>query len=154
MIQRIQTIWLLLSAFLSGFLVKGGIVNFIDKSGQKFYTGFSGIYKQSETGNELIRNSIPLAVLIILITLLSLTTIFLYNRRHIQRVLSLILVGLSLCLVILVTFYSFLVLKNNGADLVPGIKMVFPLLILIAEILAYSGITRDERLVKSYDRLR
>jgi glucan phosphoethanolaminetransferase (alkaline phosphatase superfamily) len=154
MIQRIQTIWLLLSAFFSGLLINGGIVNFIDKSGQKFYTGFFGIYKQFDTGNELIRSSIPLAALIILISLLSLITIFLYKSRRIQRVLSLILLSLSLCLIILVTFYSYILVKNYGADLVPGVKMVFPVLVLIAVILAYIGIIRDDRLVKSYDRLR
>ncbi len=154
MIQRIQSMWLLLSAAFSGLLIKGSIINFADKSGQKFFVGFSGIYKHVDSGNEIIRNSIPLAAIIVIIMLLSLITIFLYKSRRTQRVLSLILTSLSLCLVILVIFYSYILVKNYDAALIPGVKMVFPVLILVAVILAYIGINRDDRLVKSYDRLR
>lgn len=154
MIQRIQSIWLLLSAILAGFLIRGGNVNFIDKSGQKFYTGFSGIYKQIDNGAEVLRGSVPMASVIILIPVISIIVIFLYKSRKVQKVLSLVLICLSLCLIILVVFYSHILSKSYGAELVWGVKMTFPLLILIFEVLAYSGISKDERLVKSYDRLR
>ena len=154
MIQRIQTIWLLISAISSGFLIKGGIVNFIDKTGQKYFTGFSGIYKLTESGQEIVTSSVPLAVLIILIPLLSLISILFFKSRRIQKVLTLILVTLSLCLIILVTYYSYMLIKSYDTELVFGIKMVIPLIILIAVILAYRGISSDDRLVKSYDRLR
>jgi hypothetical protein len=45
-------------------------------------------------------------------------------------------------------------MKNYAAEIVPGIKMVIPFIIMIAAILAYRGIASDDRLVKSYDRLR
>ncbi len=154
MIQRIQTIWLLISAISSGFLIKGGIVNFIDKTGHKYFTGFSGIYKLNESGQEIVTSSVPLAVLIILIPLLSLISILFFKSRRIQKVLTLILVTLSLCLIILVTYYSYILMKSYDTEFVFGIKMVLPLIILIAVILAYRGISSDDRLVKSYDRLR
>ena len=154
MIQRIQTIWLLISAISSGFLIKGGIVNFIDKTWQKYFTGFSGIYKLTESGQEIVTSSVPLAVLIILIPLLSLISILFFKSRRIQKVLTLILVTLSLCLIILVTYYSYILMKSYDTELVFGIKMVVPLIILIAVILAYRGISSDDSLVKSYDRLR
>jgi hypothetical protein len=154
MIQRIQSLWLLLSALLAGFLLRGGIVNFIDKSGQKFSTGFPGIYEQLETGTEIIRGSVPLASLIIMIPVFSILTIFLYKNRRFQKVLSLILICMSLCLIILVIYYSCILSENYKAELVPGLKMAFPMLILVFEVLAYSGISRDDRLVRSYERLR
>ncbi len=154
MIQRIQSIWLLISAIASGFLVKGGIINFIDATGQKYFTGFSGISKFADTGQELIVRSIPLAALIIVIILLSVVSILLFKSRQVQKVFTLVLVALSLCLIILVTYYSYILLKNYGAELIPGFKMALPVIILIAAILAYRGILRDDRLVKSYDRLR
>lgn len=154
MIQRIQTIWLLLSAILSGFLIKGEIVNFVDKSGQKFFAGFLGLYKKSETGSEVINNSFLLAGLILFISLLSLLTIFLYKRRHFQKILCFILAGLSICLILLVTYYSLFLVKNFSVGLIPGVKMIFPLLLFILAILAYIGISKDDRLVKSFDRLR
>ena len=154
MIQRIQTIWLLISVISSGFLMKGGIVNFMDKAGQKYFTGFSGIYKLSDSGSDLITSSVPLAAIIIIIPVLSFISILLFKSRPIQKVFTLILITFSLCLIILVTYYSNIIMKNYDTELVPGIKMVIPLIILIAAILSYRGISKDDRLVKSYDRLR
>jgi hypothetical protein len=154
MIQRIQTIWLLISSISSVFLMKGGIINFIDRSGQNYFTGFLGIYKLTESGQKLITSSIPLEAIIILVPLLSVITILFFKSRRIQKVLTLILVTLSLCLIILVTYYSYIIMKNYDTELVPGVKMIIPLIILIAVFLAYKGISRDDHLVKSYDRLR
>jgi hypothetical protein len=154
MIQRIQTIWLLISAISSGFLMKGGITYFTDKAGESYFTGFSGIYKLSGSGHELITTSIPLAALIIAIPLLSVVSIFLFKSRRIQKVVTMVVIAFSLCLIILVIFYSYLIMKNYSAEFVPGVKMVIPLIIMSAAALAYRGITGDDRLVKSYDRLR
>lgn len=154
MIQRIQTIWLLISAISSGFLMTGGIVNFIDKAGQQYFTGFSGIYKLNDSGSDLIAISVPLAAIIILIPVLSVISILLFKSRRIQKVLTLIIITFSLCLIILVTYYSYILMKNYSTELVPGVKIVIPLIILIAAILSYRGISKDDRLVKSYDRLR
>ena len=154
MIQRIQTVWLLISTISSGFLMAGGIVNLADSAGQKYFTGFAGIYKFTDSGSELIARSVPLAVLIILIPVLSVISALLFKSRRIQKVFTLILFTFSLCLIILVTYYSYIVMKNYRAELVPGLKMVIPLIILIAVTLAYRGISRDDRHVKSYDRLR
>jgi uncharacterized membrane protein (DUF485 family) len=78
----------------------------------------------------------------------------LFKNRKIQKVFSLILITLSLCLIILVAFYSWLLIKNYQTELVAGCKMAIPVIMLIASILAYRGISNDDRLVKSYDRLR
>jgi hypothetical protein len=154
MIQRIQTIWLIISTLSSGLLIKGGIIEFVDKAGQEYFTGFSGIYKLNGSGYELVTNSVPLAAVIILILVLSIITILLFKRRKIQKVLSLVLITFSLCMIILITYYSFILMKNYDAEFVPGVKMVIPLIILIALVLAYKGISRDDNIVKSYDRLR
>jgi hypothetical protein len=154
MIQRIQTIWLLVSAITSGFLMKGGIVYFIGNAGQKYYTGFSGIFKLTDSGQELIKGTIPLSIIIILIPMVSVISILLYKSRRIQKMLALILIAFAICTIGLLTFYSFLLIKNYDTGLVPGIKMFIPVIILIASILAYRGIVKDDRLVKSYDRLR
>jgi hypothetical protein len=154
MIQRIQTVWLFISAVVSGFLMNGGIVNFVGKSGQRLYTGFSGIYKSTGPGHEIIKDSVLLAALIILIPVLSVITIFMYKNRRVQKIFSLILVSLSLIMTIVITYYSYFIAKNYEAALSPGIKMFLPLVILIAATLAYKSISRDDRIVKSYDRLR
>jgi hypothetical protein len=154
MMQRIQTIWLFISAISSGFLMKGGIVNFIDKTGIKYFTGFPGICTQNDTGNEILTKSFPLAALIILIPVLSMAIILLFRLRKIQKVLSLILITFSFCLIILVIYYSYLVMKNYDAEIETGFKMAIPVIILTCSIFANRGIINDDKLVKSYDRLR
>jgi hypothetical protein len=154
MIQRIQTIWLLISAISSLLLIKGGIINLIDKAGQKYYTGFSGTFKLSTSGPEIITGSVSLSALIIIIPVVSVITLLLFKWRRIQKVLALVLVSLSSCLIILIAYYSFILMRNYDSELIPGFKMVLPLIILIASILAYKGISGDDNLIKSYDRLR
>jgi hypothetical protein len=154
MIQRIQSVWLLISAILSLLLIKGGIVYFTGDTSAKYYLSFSGLYKLNNSGSELLTGSFSLSALIILIPVLSFITIFLFKKRRIQKIFSLILVAFSLCLLILIFYYSYLMIKNEGTQLVLGIKMFFPLIILLTSFLGYRGISKDESLVKSYDRLR
>jgi len=154
MIQRIQTIWLLVSALCSGLLLKGSIIDFTDTSGQEYFIAFTGIFKLNVQGKELIDWSIPLSALIILIPVLSVISILLYKSRRFQKIIALIIIAFSLCLIILVIYHSYSMMKSYNAELVPDIKMILPLIILIAATLAYSGISKDDRLVKSYDRLR
>jgi hypothetical protein len=154
MIQRIQTIWLLITAISSLSLIKGGIINMIDTAGQKYYTSFSGAFKLSSSGPELITGSLSLSALIIIIPVLSVITLLLFKRRRIQKVLALVLVSLSSCLIILIAYYSIMLIRNYDCELIPGFRMLFPLIILITGILAYKGISGDENLIRSYDRLR
>lgn len=154
MIQRVQTIWLLISAISSGLLMKEGIINFIGIAGQKYYTGFSGIYKLTDSGPELITRSFSLSAVIILIPILSVISILFFKSIRIQKILTLIVIAFSLCLVILVIYYSYFLMKNYDTNLAPGLKMVIPVIILLSTILAYRGISNDDRLIKSYDRLR
>jgi hypothetical protein len=154
MIQRIQTIWLFISAISPLIMVKGGIINLIDRAGQMYNIAFSGTFKLSSSGPELIARSFSLSALIIIIPVISVITIFFYRSRRIQKILSLVIVSFSFCLIILLVYYSILLMRNYGAEIVPGVKMVIPLIILIAGILAYRGISGDDKLIKSYDRLR
>ena len=154
MIQRIQTLWLLLSAILSGFMMNGSIINFTTKSGIISFTGFSGIFKVTASGTEHLLNSVAIVALIIIVPVLSVFCTLIFKNRRIQKILTLILFTFSFCLTILVIYYSLIIIKRYNAELVMGIKMAIPLLIMIFVSLAYRGISRDDRFVKSYDRLR
>jgi hypothetical protein len=154
MIQRIQTLWLMIITLSSGFLMKGGIIKLTDLSGQSFQVGFSGVTKISESGNELISGLASLSVLIPGIAVLSLICIFLFRSRRIQKVLALTLIAFSLCMIIVLSYHSIILMKKWSAEIIPVIKMALPLVILASSILAYRGISNDEKLVKSYDRLR
>jgi len=154
MIQRIQTIWLMISAISSGLMLNGGITTFISAGGQKYITGLTGIFKVADSGNVLIKTSASLSAIIILITLISVISILMFKRRRIQKILSLVIFSLSICLLILMVYFSYIILKTYNTQLVPGYKMFLPVIIPIAAIFAYRGISTDDQLLKSYERLR
>ena len=154
MIQRIQTVWLLISTIFSGLLIKGDIADFANKTGQRFFIGFSGISKFNETGNDLITRSIPLKILIILIPLLSVVSILSFKSRRVQKILTQTVITFSICLIIFIAIYSYILINKYNAEFVPEIKIFFPIIILVSAVLANMGIWKDENLIKSYDRLR
>jgi len=79
MIQRIQTLWLLLSAIVSIYLVKGPIMKF-KAAGEEFYTiGFTGVALQNGDKIELLKSSVAIPVVIVLIAVISLITVFLFR---------------------------------------------------------------------------
>jgi len=155
MIQRIQSLYLLLTTLLSLLFLKGSFLNFVDKSDSVIKVTFNGIVRNTGgQGFELIEKLLPLTVFMVLIPVLSLVTIFIFKNRKIQLWLAISVIILIVGFIFVSIFYSWFVITEYGAEIVPGFKMVIPVLILIFSILAYRGIRKDDRLIKSYDRLR
>lgn len=155
MIQRIQSLYFLLTTLLSLLFLKGSILNFINNSGSAIRITFTGIVKSAEgEGFEVMYNLLPLSVIILVIPVLSLVTIFFFKNRSVQLWLSKILIALVTGLILISVYCSYLIITQYNGELVPGIKMTLPLLQLVLSILAFTGIRKDDRLVKSYDRLR
>ena len=61
---------------------------------------------------------------------------------------------LSVVLILVSVYYSYIVISRYNTSIVAGFKMAVPVVILILSVLAYRGIRKDDNLVKSYDRLR
>jgi 4-amino-4-deoxy-L-arabinose transferase-like glycosyltransferase len=140
---------------LSSLFLSGSIINFINGSGSVFKITFASIIKSAEgNGLEVIDKLLPLSVLIILIPIISLVTIFVFKNRKIQMRLAIFLMILCTLLVIALIHGSIIIISKFGANITPGYKMLLPLVVLILSVLAYLGIKKDDRLVKSYDRLR
>jgi hypothetical protein len=155
MIQRIQSLFLLMIAVLSGLLLSGSFLNFLDKTGAVIKVTVTEVIKSAGgQGNEVLEKLLPLTILIIIIPIISLTTIFLYKKRKYQLVMLRVLITLNSILIIAVLHVSFRIISGYGAQLVPGFNMILPVLMLIFAILAFRGIRKDDQLVKSYDRLR
>ena len=155
MIQRIQSLYLLLTTLLSLLFLNGSFLSFINKTGTVIKITFTSMVKSSEgQGIELINKLLPLSIIILLIPILSLVTIFVFKKRNIQLLLSKILIGLVTGLILVSGYYSYIIITDYSGEIVPGVKMALPLIMLILSILAFRGIRKDDRLVKSYDRLR
>lgn len=141
MIQRIQSVWLLLAA-----LIMAAIFYF------PLYK-FSGTSKLPLTvGEDFL--AIVLAGASIL---LSLIAIFLFKNRKNQK--GLIWINILLCISLQAWLIMSVNKKTSVAELtnVAGyywIGLFLPLISLILLFMAKGGINKDEKLVKSLDRLR
>lgn len=138
MIQRIQSVYLLLTTLFSVLFLSRKMFVFWNEAGM--------------AGSEDI--IMPLIVLLILIAAISFITIFLFKNRKLQLKVSIVLLILSIILLLAVTSYAFILSGKYDAQLQFRVNLIFPVMVLVFSILAYRGIKKDEELVKSYDRLR
>jgi hypothetical protein len=155
MIQRIQSLYLLLTTLLSLLFLKGSFLSFIEKSGSVIKITFNGILRDtSGQGFELIEKLLPVSAFIIFIPVFSLITLFFFKNRKIQLWFALSVIIFIIGFIFVLIYYSWIVITKYSTEIVPGFKMVIPLLMLVFAVLAYRGIRKDDRLIKSYDRLR
>jgi len=155
MIQRIQTLYLIFIVILSSFFFSGNLLTFIDMN-EKIYniklSGASGeAFSLINMDNLIAGFRIGLTVLIII---LSFTAIFLFKRRKIQLVVTYIVTFLAVVLTGIEVYIIYLVLQLKEISIIPGFKILIPPVIIMLAVLAARGIKHDERLVKSYERLR
>lgn len=151
MIQRIQSLYLLLSTILGVVCLSMPLGYFTTVEGERVSDLFNLWTRSAETGTH---NFSPWALfaLLVVTTTLTFLDIFLFTRRALQmRVLS-------LCMIILVGYYGFMAffvfMVNSDLTYTPSITAAFPFICIVLDYLAFRGILKDELLVKSLDRLR
>lgn len=136
MIQRIQTIYLLLAAANSGGLIF--LVSlWVDGEGNEVVAMDENVYFGAFVTSAII----------------SIVAIFLYKNRQLQTVINRLNLMLNL---ILLGVFVYRALTMSGATAVAekGIGMFIPILSIVLIVLANKAIRKDEQLVKSADRLR
>jgi uncharacterized membrane protein len=142
MIQRVQSIWLLLAAAGSFFTL-----NF------SFYSGL--MVKEGATAGTLERVTAQSSTLLLILTvgvgIAAIITIFLYKDRKLQLRICLAAIVISLINILLYYLQTKKFLPDQGNYNLPAI-IVFIIPILL--IFAARGIYKDQKLVKSLDRLR
>lgn len=147
--------YLLLTSVISIIFLNGSYLRFINTSSGTIVLNFKGIWISGQKVNpDLGLCQITLSGLTILIAVIALTSIFLYRKRKIQMKLTMTLIITELLLILLLTYYAFSIISSYHAIFVPTLYMLFPALCLIFSILAHSAISKDENIVRSYDRLR
>jgi len=151
MIQRIQTIFLLTIAVLSGLMLTGDLIIMSAGQATLFSISFAGL---GENGGEIIQRLWPLSVILVLVPLLALAAVFLYKKRALQMRITMFVLLLSLGTIILGAFYVLMFDKKIDIRIIWTLKAIFPLISAIMAWLAYRSIMRDDLKVRSYDRLR
>ncbi len=161
MIQRIQTAFLLL-AVISGILAFFFpiAVYFSETVYSKFF--LSGVIDLARDpfGSEAVKNqfsfwfTLPLLIIQVVAILLAGYTIFQYKRRPFQIKMNRLNIFLNVMLVGAVFFYSTMIEEKVAAKPDYGLAVVFPLIAIILLFLANFNIRKDEKLIRSADRLR
>jgi Domain of unknown function (DUF4293) len=138
MIQRTQSIWLLLAAIFAAITFRF-----------PFYTGD---WLKDAVPNAIdldAKTTIWLSIITVITGALAFVTIFLFDNRKMQ--LRLAYLGIFLSVVLLVMY--FLEMANFASGSI-ALWCIFYFAILGCYILAARGIWKDQKLIKSMDRLR
>ena len=146
MIQRIQSLWLFLAAMMNGLL-------FIMPLYRYNFANLAYAPWQYES----VRNYIPLFITAAVTTVLPLVAIFFFKDRPRQRGM------VWLSIISIITFIALMLMRvsnlRNGSPAIAHFEYVLPgvLVVLVSMVflvLALQGIRKDEKLIKSLDRLR
>jgi uncharacterized membrane protein YagU involved in acid resistance len=139
MLQRIQTLWLFLASVCALLTLK--------------FSFFSGIRAGANPGKPiealLATSTIPIVVLTVGLAIGMLIVIFLYKNRKLQW--RLVLVGILISILIIFLYY---LETQNFQEGHYSLSAIFSIAIPVLLFMAARGIRRDQKLVKSLDRLR
>ncbi|HEX4958693.1 MAG TPA: DUF4293 family protein [Lacibacter sp.] len=135
MIQRIQSLWLLLAATAAILSLQFPFYSGV--SGPSTYTPLTGL------------SNFMILILTVAVALAGLVAIFLYKNRKLQIQLS--LSGLLLQLIVLVLYFLETKKFTEGNF---ALSSILTFIIPVLFILAWMGIRKDEKLIRSMDRLR
>jgi hypothetical protein len=154
MIQRIQTLYLLLAELLTATLLFLPFGEIAGKDGKLFVFGITGLVAESGANGALVQNSWPIVVVVALNLILLITIILQFKNRSQQIKLSYISILLLLGQSAIIYFYVWQASQILGGSYAIKLSTYFPLIAVVLVYLALKGISRDEKLVKSIDRIR
>ena len=142
MIQRIQTLYLLLTAIVSGGLIF--VFNLWTVAETKKFA--IDLFSEASVWNKMV------PVLFFLSAIVAIISIFSFKNRQQQFVLGRVIMLINLFLLGILIYLS-LNLPGEGSS-EKGIGMFIPTVAILFSVMANRAIKKDEDLVKSVDRLR
>ena len=159
MIQRIQSLYLLLVFLIASLmlLLNPNFAKFIHTKAEKISSELHFVskkyYNQADSGGQPFDK---LNFIILLsIGVGSLYAIFLYKKTELQKKICLYISLMSVVLLSSLIF-DFLKMSKDAPDIYsyPSIHGIWPFASAILSALAWAAIRRDEKLLKSMDRIR
>ncbi len=155
MLQRIQTLYLLAIVILSGITFYLPVADLVNQASVLHYiVDFKGIYQVQTNGNIFDSGTWGLTVISAVIPVFALYTIFSYKNRIKQIRFSVLNMFFLLGYYVLLFIYIWFATQRLNAEWHLRFVTAFPLINLILNYLAIGAIGKDEKLVKSMDRIR
>ncbi len=150
MIQRIQSLWLLLAAICAFLSLKFSFyTGNILLNDQVVLRNLTGLGLTGDTADVQPAINFISLLLIAAAGIIALLSIFLYGNRKLQLRIAIV----SLIIAILAVVYLFIKTKDFTTGTL-SLTSVFAFLAPVFAFLAVRGISKDEKLVRSMDRLR
>ena len=136
MLQRIQSIWLLLASVCAFLTLK--------------LPTYSGTTPEGIPSSALMgMPNFLLTVVTVIIGVLALITIFLYGNRKLQ--FRLCLLGIMLELILIFLYFTEIKKYSEGTL---ALTSIFHIGVLLFYVLAAKGITSDDKIIRDSERLR
>lgn len=147
MIQRIQTVYLVISTILLGLLF---LIPFaeIAKEGIIYLFNYKGILADGA----LKFNGYAISILIGVLVILHAVTILNYKNRI--RQIRFLVLSILLMLGLFGMFFFFIHFTFGDAQVSYKVSIFFPLITVMLDYLAIRAIGKDEALIRSIDRIR
>lgn len=160
MLQRIQSVFMFVVVISGILLFFPPLATYFSELGYfKFFLyGVQDLVHDpfGETTEKLfsVWFSLPLFLIQLVIVLLAIFTLFKFKKRPMQLRLNQLNIFLNVILVGGIFFFSTMVENKVGAKPDFGIGTILPLISIIMLFLANNFIRKDEKLIRSADRLR
>jgi|SRR5690606_9850086 len=157
MIQRIQTIWLLLASVFISTLFLFPYLNFVNLEGFAGALKVIGEYGIVDGQVTLVKTNVLQLIGTIFLGLMPLYIITQYKNRKKQMALILLQMVLVVIFEVFLYFASNSTLAEHGKTMSTeniGLGFFVLPIALIFLFLAHSAIKKDEKLIRSVDRLR
>ncbi|MCX6258853.1 MAG: DUF4293 domain-containing protein [Bacteroidia bacterium] len=154
MIQRVQSIYLLTVFVLTALLFFFPVLEYTTKDGAIFSFGASGIKALQDGKWVFVQSAIQVSFLIPLMAVIAIVSIFLYKKRRWQMTLCLVNIILPVILIITGTLFISRIDGIAFHQIHFRHIIAIPFINMLLNSLAYRRIQGDEKLVKSYDRIR
>ena len=152
MLQRPQTLYLLLVTILSILLLTGPLA-ILSLEGAAYVLKHSGLSTPDGVKMELA--TWPMTTLFLVGAHLALISIFAYKNRIRQMRIAIFLIFIFIGMVAMILYYVAVAKGQlDGALVLYRWRVVIPPISAILTYLAFRRIRRDELLVKAYDRIR
>jgi hypothetical protein len=149
MIQRIQTVYLLVVAILMVVVMSLPVGSFV--AADYTATVFNNLSLVAPDGTADYEPWAMFAILMVS-AVVTLGTIFLYKKRMLQ--IRLTIFNIILLLGYYGTLVTFVFMLKGENSFTPSWTVILPLISIILDWLAIRAIGKDEMLVKAYERLR
>lgn len=158
MIQRIQSLWLLLVTLCGVLLCCLPSMRFFPEltaEAQNLYEfRFAGMWNLSQEPHLMVMPVWALAVLEVTIPLLALVTLFLFRHRIVQVRLCAVNILLMVGYYVALAVYTWAACANFSVTWHPTVWTSLFLVSIVLSFMAVRSILRDEALVRAADRLR